>query len=145
MRETPTSGIVVQPGRFPAAPKGAVQKTVSGGRPISQPDTSLIAIAWRTSSFVAGLRRLEHSESLSAGLPSQATERKARRLLARMDRMEEFAIEYENFDARHSDLPRWELECQRRNFAETYRRLVGVAPEDRHALRARLLALVAGT
>lgn len=69
--------------------------------------------------------------------------REVRRLLARMDRMEEFAQSYEQIDHLPPDLPRWELECQRQNFAETYRRLVGVRPKDRAILRTELLAVLA--
>jgi len=69
-----------------------------------------------------------------------ARRRQARRLLARMDRMEEFARSYEQFDELYPDLPQWELECQRRSFADTYRRLVGVRIEDRAKLRGELQA-----
>ena len=67
--------------------------------------------------------------------------REARRLLARMDRMEEFAQKYEQIDTLYPDLPKWELECQRQNFAATYRRLVGVVPEERDKLRHSLARL----
>jgi hypothetical protein len=65
-------------------------------------------------------------------------QRKARRLLARMDRMEDFAGKWENFDELYGHLPRWELECQRQNFANTYRQLVGVMPDQREFLRQQL-------
>ena len=55
-----------------------------------------------------------------------------------MERMEDFARQWESFDELYSHLPRWELECQRQNFAETYRRLVGVAPDQRERLRHEL-------
>lgn len=52
--------------------------------------------------------------------------------------MEEFAGKWENFDEFYGHLPRWELECQRQNFAKTYRRLVGVMPDQRDILRRQL-------
>ncbi len=68
--------------------------------------------------------------------------REARRLLARMNRCEEFAGKWENFDAAYPDLPRWEAACQRNNFAGTYERLVGVVPTERFELRRRLEEIV---
>lgn len=55
--------------------------------------------------------------------------------------MEEFAQKYDQIDTLYPDLPKWELECQRRNFADTYRRLVGVVPEERDRLRQSLTDL----
>lgn len=129
--------MIVQPGCFPATPQGEVQKTVSGGRLTSQPDVFFIAFACRASRVLAPCPRMPH-EALPTGPQDRQT---ARRLLARMDRMEEFARQYEEIDRCHPDLPNWELECQRQNFAATYRRLVGVHPDDRERLRSQLLGL----
>ena len=71
--------------------------------------------------------------------------KQARRLLARMDRCEDFASQWENFEELYgNELPQWEVECQRANFARTYERLVGVHPIGRDALRKELQAVVSG-
>ena len=65
-------------------------------------------------------------------------QRKARRLLARMDRTEDFARQWEEFDQINTHLAAWELDWHRQHHANTYRRLVGVMPDQREALRQEL-------
>jgi len=55
-----------------------------------------------------------------------------------MERCEDFARKWEDFDATYPDLPGWEATCQRGNFARTYRRLVGVPPAARLEFRSRV-------
>ena len=69
-------------------------------------------------------------------------QRAARRLLAKMDRCEDFAEKWENFGASYPDLPGWEAACQRDRFARTYWRLLGVMPTGRLELRRRLERIV---
>jgi hypothetical protein len=69
-------------------------------------------------------------------------QRKARRLLARMDRMEDFARESEQFTQIYTDLPERDVEWHRQHHANTYRRLVGVMPDQRGALRRELQDLI---
>lgn len=67
---------------------------------------------------------------------------KARLLLADMEHMEDYAREYEQFDQLNSHLPEWELECQRQTYADTYRQLIGVPPEQRELLRLELQGVI---
>jgi hypothetical protein len=72
----------------------------------------------------------------------QAEQRKARRLLARMDRMEDMAEKWEHFAQVYTDVPKREVESRRQLQANSYRRLVGVMPEMRAELRGQLEELI---
>ncbi len=53
--------------------------------------------------------------------------------------MEEFADQCDRFEKLHGDeFAAWELPAMKLHFANTYRRLVGVYPSERHRLRAEL-------
>jgi hypothetical protein len=69
-------------------------------------------------------------------------QRKARRLLARMDRAEEFASSLDRFEELYPDLAGRDLEWHRQHRADTYRRLVGVHPDAREPLRRELQEIV---
>jgi hypothetical protein len=55
-----------------------------------------------------------------------------------MDRTEEFASSLDRFEELYPDLVGRELEWHRQHRADTYRRLVGVPPDEREALRREL-------
>jgi hypothetical protein len=65
-------------------------------------------------------------------------QRKARRLLARIDLNEDFAQEWERFPQIYSELVDSELEHGRQRFANTYRKMIGVMPDQRESLRHEL-------
>lgn len=53
--------------------------------------------------------------------------------------MEGFAQEWERFEELHgSEMEPWEVPAMKMHYANTYRRLVGVEPDNRRYLRARL-------
>jgi hypothetical protein len=59
-----------------------------------------------------------------------------------MDRTEEFARQWEQFDQLNTHLAAWELAWHRQHHADTYRRLVGVSPSQREPLRESLQEIV---
>ena len=59
-----------------------------------------------------------------------------------MDRTEDFARQWEEFDQINTHLAAWELDWHRQNHANTYRRLVGVMPDQRESLRQELQELM---
>jgi hypothetical protein len=65
-------------------------------------------------------------------------QRKARRLLSRLDWSEDFAREWEQFPQIYTHLVGWELEARRQSFANTYHKVVGVLPDQRASLRNEL-------
>ena len=65
-------------------------------------------------------------------------QRKARRLLARIEGNEDFAREWEQFPQIYTHLVGQELESGRQRFANTYRKVVGVLPDQRASLRREL-------
>jgi hypothetical protein len=65
-------------------------------------------------------------------------QRKARRLLARMELNEDVAHEWEQFAQIYTHLTGSELEHGRQQFANTYRRIVGVLPDQRESLQRGL-------
>lgn len=65
-------------------------------------------------------------------------QRKARRLLARIDGNEDFAREWDQFAQFYPYLAGQELEHGRQRFANTYRKVVGVMPDQRAMLRDEL-------
>jgi hypothetical protein len=69
-------------------------------------------------------------------------QRKARRLLARIDGNEDFAREWEQFSQFYPYLAGQELEHGRQRFANTYRKVVGVLPDQRASLRNELQEIV---
>jgi len=54
--------------------------------------------------------------------------------------MEDLAQDWEQFEQRYgAALEAWELPAMKLFYAETYRRLIGVRPDQRDELRAQLL------
>jgi len=129
---------ILQPGNSSAMPCGLVQKP--------SPEAGCRSNQWVIYSF--SLARVDSCGSLGeargiyvplAGAEDDDGTASSRRLLARMDRMEDFAAECDRFEELHADeFQSWELPALKLHFANTYRRLVGVDPSERHALRSRL-------
>jgi len=56
-----------------------------------------------------------------------------------MDRTEHFAELWEQFEERFgAELEAWEVSPMKLHYANTYQRIVGVYPDERHRLRAEL-------
>lgn len=74
------------------------------------------------------------------GPPSDRDQQRlARRKLAQLDRMEDFAVEYENFEQVYGhEVPANRLSTLRDLFATRYKRLAGVHPRCRSILRSHL-------
>lgn len=93
------------------------------------------------------------SPPLTCGIPHRPSpigpedfadqQKQARRKLVQMERMEDFARQYDDFEELHGEqLPSWQIPAMREHYANTYRQYVGVHPIEREELRRRLELLM---